>query len=115
MDILGNDGRPYYTVYFYDWAGDDTLCSFADVDITYSQKGLWRATFQVVRSDGKTFDTFSIDRKDPLHEKQRTPPTKVLGRNGNSHHLPIVGVVLASVLVSAAIFTTKRMMQRKRA
>jgi len=74
MDILGNDAPPYYTVYFYDWAGDHTLCSFYDVDIIHRGKGFWQATFQVVRSDGKIFDTFSIDRKDPLRKKQSTPP-----------------------------------------
>ena len=45
MDILGNDADPNYSVYFYDWAGDDTLSSFLDVDITYQGYGLWRASF----------------------------------------------------------------------
>lgn len=114
MDILGNDAPPYYTVYFYDWAGDHTLCSFYDVDIIHRGKGFWQATFQVVRSDGKIFDTFSIDRKDPLRKKQSTPPTKLFGRTDNNYRLLMVGVVLVSVSAFAVIFIIKRMMLEKR-
>ncbi len=66
MDIEGNDGPPYYTKYFYSWAGNDSLSSFWDVNIVNEGNNLWRADFQVVRSDGQIFDPFSIERTDPV-------------------------------------------------
>jgi hypothetical protein len=67
MDILGNNADPNYSVFFYDWAGDDTLSSFLDVDITYQGYGLWQATFQTIRSDGNIYDVCSLQRQDPLY------------------------------------------------
>ena len=68
MDITGNDGAPYYTKYFYSWAGNDSLSSFWDINIVNEGDNKWRADFQIVRSDGSTFDSFSIERIDPVPE-----------------------------------------------
>ena len=64
MNILNNDSAPYYTRYFYDWAESDHY-SFLDIDIKNLQNGNWKATFQVIRDDGKCFDRFSITRELP--------------------------------------------------
>jgi len=67
MDVLDNDAQPFYTLYFYSWAGDNTLSSFLDVDIAYKGYGLWQATFQTVRSDGQVYDVCAFQREDPIY------------------------------------------------
>ncbi len=62
MDIHNNNSAPFYTRYFYDWAGLDHF-SFLDVDIKNLNNGKWEAMFQVIRDDGKYFDRFSIIRE----------------------------------------------------
>ena len=71
MDITGNDAEPYYSVYFYGWAGDDERASFLDVDVARQPlSGVWRATFTVVRTNAEEsevteHDTFWIERGAP--------------------------------------------------
>ena len=65
MDITGNDGPPYYTRYFYDWAGTDHV-SFVDISIDPLDHGTWKAHFRIVRDDGEIFDPFSLERMNPL-------------------------------------------------
>ncbi len=65
MDILGNDGPPYYSVYFYDWE-KTTHASFLYVRITRENNGKWLCTFKIIRDDGQAFNEFSIERTDPL-------------------------------------------------
>ena len=62
MDITGNNSAPFYTTYFYGWAGNDSLASSLDINFINQQDGTWRADFQIVRSDGNTFDPFSLVR-----------------------------------------------------
>ena len=71
MDITGNNAAPFYTAYFYAWAGNDLFASFTDVDIAWmSASKKWRATFKIVRTDvagnTSTYDEFWIERSDPL-------------------------------------------------
>jgi len=71
MDITGNDAAPFYTAYFYEWAGNDAYASFTDVDIAWiGANRKWRATFKVVRTDAagntSTHDEFWFERSDPL-------------------------------------------------
>ena len=71
MDITGNNAAPFYTAYFYSWAGNDDYASFTDVDITWmSANSKWRATFKIVRTDAagntSTYDEFWIERSDPV-------------------------------------------------
>ncbi|HID72456.1 TPA: hypothetical protein EYP38_00825 [Candidatus Micrarchaeota archaeon] len=68
MDITGNDGPPYYTRYFYDWAGTDHV-SFVDLSIDPIGPGRWKAHFQIIRDDGEIFDPFSLERTDPLFSR----------------------------------------------
>jgi hypothetical protein len=70
MDIFDNNSDPNYTVYFYDWYGDDTSSSFLDVDIRYQGFGIWQATLQTVRSDGNVYDVCTLTREDPLYVPQ---------------------------------------------
>jgi hypothetical protein len=70
MDITDNNGPPYYTAHFYDWANTNEYASFRDVDIARNRTNdRWRATFKVVRIEpgGGTavFDEFFIERDDP--------------------------------------------------
>ena len=63
MDITGNNAAPFYNQpYFYDWAGNDSLASSIDINFVNLQDGNWRADFQFVRTDGQTFDPFSLIR-----------------------------------------------------
>lgn len=89
MDITGNDGPPYYTQYFYDWAGTDHV-SFVDISIDPLGHGQWKAHFQIIRDDGEIFDPFSLERTDPLFseptdierpESQGTPQGMRLRQN----------------------------------
>jgi len=71
MDITGNDGVPYYTVYYYDWAGLSQYASFCDVDVAWNAASKrWTAAFKVIRTDVNAntavYDQFSIARRDPL-------------------------------------------------
>lgn len=65
MDVTGNDGAPFYTTYFYDWAGTEHT-SFYQIDIEPLGDGRWRARFQLVRDDERVFDSFEIERRDPM-------------------------------------------------
>ena len=62
MDRNDNDAAPFYTTYYYDWAGDNSLASFLDINFVNLEDGTWRADFQIVRNDGKNFDKFSLVR-----------------------------------------------------
>jgi len=62
MDIMGNNGPPYYTKYFYEWAGKRELASYLDVKIEKKDEKTWRCNFKVIRIDGKIFDDFYIER-----------------------------------------------------
>jgi hypothetical protein len=88
MSIMNNRLPPYYTRYFYDWdvdgpcdeygaRGGKRLFSFIYVEIQSIKKDLWRATFRVVRTDGKEFDKFSLVRTQPAASKP-----------SNENHLP---------------------------
>jgi len=66
MDILGNDGPPYYSLYYYDWEKTDHA-SYLDVDIEKERNGEWKCTFKIIRDDENIFDEFCIERKDPLN------------------------------------------------
>lgn len=66
MSIHGDGGPPYYTQWFYPWAGDDERCSFLDASIARENETTWSVTFQIVRDDGQTFDPVTIRRADPL-------------------------------------------------
>ena len=61
MDVLGNNLPPFYSRFFYNWAGTNHF-SFLDVDIKKISENNWQATFQVIRDDGKVFDKFFITR-----------------------------------------------------
>ena len=69
MDITGNDGPPYYTKYFYEWAGQDELASHLSVNIEKENEKDWKCTFKIIRTDGEVFDEFYIEREDPLYEQ----------------------------------------------
>ena len=62
MDILDNDGPPYYTVYFYDWQDTD-FSSYLDVFIQKVSEHKWECTFKFVRNDGEVFNEFTIQRE----------------------------------------------------
>jgi len=65
MDILGNNRAPFYSTYFYGWAGDSDLASYVDLAISPLGGNLWQADFAIVRSDRRAFDTFSLTRPLP--------------------------------------------------
>ena len=78
MDITDNNAAPYYTAYFYSWAGNDSYASFLDVNVAWnSANSKWHTTFKVVRTDAagntSTYDEFWIERSDPLV----IPPTGI--------------------------------------
>lgn len=64
MDITGNNAAPFFTTYFYHWAGDDSLTSSIDINFVNLHDGTWRADFLIVRSDGDMYDPFSLIRAD---------------------------------------------------
>ena len=88
MDILNNNAAPFYTVYYYTWAGNDTLCSFLDVDIAYQGLGLWQATFTTRRSDDTAHDTTILQRLDTTYSPacgDRDHPTPTADMDGDCY------------------------------
>lgn len=73
MDITGNNAAPFYTTYFYRWGGNNALASFIDMNFINLQNGTWRVDFEIVRSDGQTFDAFSLVRTDNGLSSRGTP------------------------------------------
>lgn len=65
MDVQGNDGPPYYTVWFYDWPETDER-SFLDIDVTYQGGGVWRAHFATIQADGDRYHEFDLFRAEGL-------------------------------------------------
>jgi hypothetical protein len=65
MSIKQNNGPPFFTMYFYDWAGTEH-CSFLQAQVENRGGGLWMARFQIVREDGAVFDDFSFIRMAPF-------------------------------------------------
>ncbi len=63
MDILGNDAAPFYSTYFYDWAGTAER-SFLDIEIAPRGDGQWEAAFRTMQTDGDVYDAFSLFRRD---------------------------------------------------
>ena len=83
MDITGNDAAPFHTVYYYPWAGDNSLASFLYVHIAAQPDGAWKATFSVVRTnaaetDVTEHDAFYLTRPCPLLSVASTPLSGVL-------------------------------------
>jgi hypothetical protein len=71
MSIGGDGSPPFHTIYFYDWIGTDHT-SFLEVDIEPLEGDRWRASFRTIRDDSQVFDSFAIERQDPL-----SPPEAV--------------------------------------
>ncbi len=64
MSIHGDGNPPYYTTYFYSWAGDSTKTSFLDINFVNEGENTWRADFRIVRNDDNVYDSFSLERRD---------------------------------------------------
>lgn len=62
MTIPGS-AKALYTKWFYTWSGNNSLASFLEVKIKNNNDGTFTAIFEIVRSDGKRFNKFSIKRK----------------------------------------------------
>lgn len=63
---INNDGeKPFFSKYFYPWAGNNYLTSFLLVSLKKDHDGAWLATFQFERSDGKRFNKTVIRRHSP--------------------------------------------------
>ena len=72
MDILGNDGPPYYTVYFYDWIKQNEYVSYLDVEIQRIDGSAdeYEASLKVIRTDSfgrevTEHDPFTLTRRLP--------------------------------------------------
>lgn len=66
MSVHGDGRPPFFTQWFYPWAGDDTRCSYLEATVHRLDESTWSATFQVVRDDGRVFDRITFERADPL-------------------------------------------------
>jgi len=65
MSVKGNGKEPFFTRYFYSWAGNSNLASFLEVKLEPLAGNLWKATLEVVRTDGKRFDQTVFQRRAP--------------------------------------------------
>ncbi|MCE9612658.1 MAG: right-handed parallel beta-helix repeat-containing protein [Lentisphaerae bacterium] len=70
MDITENNAAPFFTAFYYSWAGLVDYFSFLDVDVAWNASSdAWRATFKVVRTDTNgvttTHDEFWMERPNP--------------------------------------------------
>lgn len=63
MTIPGSGGKAFYTKWYYKWGGDNSLASFVEIQIKNNNDGTFTAVFEIVRSDGKRFNKFSIKRQ----------------------------------------------------
>jgi hypothetical protein len=73
MSVRGDGAAPFYSRYFYDWAGT-THTSYLEVDVARAGASRWRATFRTVRDDGRIFDELSLERDEPAPRASPVTP-----------------------------------------
>lgn len=65
MSVRGDGKPPFFRRFFYSWAGKRELTSFLLVTVKKKKRDRWKATFEIMRSDGKRFDKVVIIRACP--------------------------------------------------